>query len=262
MSLRDRILEKLSKIPSNKELYKKCPYSVSKIVELCKAEFDKEKMANHCFNKYYNDVSSVYYQKTVEDILKMWETKSNLGKSSGISLDDFIGSVLNGDLEQQNRLYEGCTDEKIKSKFDTFKALYEKEFLANGFEFVCREGVLYDDKHKWKGRYDAIFIKANTIILIDWKNNEKITTDNVYQNMRGAMYRYPSSDLNGYTIQLYLYKYALRKIFGFEDVDIKTIICRIGAGEYEFFPPQIEYSDELVECILEYAIKELDKKDK
>lgn len=262
MNLRERILENLSKIPSNKELYKKCPYSVSKIVELCKAEFDKEKMANHCFNKYYNDVSSVYYQKTVEDILKMWETKSNLGKSSGISLDDFIGSVLNGDLEQQNRLYEGCTDEKIKSKFDTFKALYEKEFLSNGFEFVSREGVLYDDKHKWKGRYDAIFVKCNTIILIDWKNNEKITTDNVYQNMRGAMYRYPSSDLNGYTIQLYLYKYALRKIFGFEDVDIKTIICRVGAGEYEFFTPQIEYSDELVECILEYAIKELDKKDK
>lgn len=259
MEIKELIKLKLANVPNKKELYKMCPYSVSKIVELCKAEFDKEKMSEHCFKKYYNDETSIYYHKTAKEILEMWENASKRGRESGSALDDYIGSVLNGDLEQQNLLYESCSNEKIKSKFDTFKALYEQEFLRNGFEFVCREGVLYDDKHKWKGRYDAIFVKGDTIILIDWKNNEKITTDNQFQNMRGSMYRYPSSDLNGYTVQLYLYKYSLRNIFGLKDNNIKTIICRIGDGEYEFFVPQIEYSDELVEEILNYAINELDK---
>lgn len=262
MELKDIIKSKLEKQPSKKWLYEKCPFSVSKIVELCKAEFNKEKVSKQCFEKYYNDESSVYYHKTQQDILNMWEEKSQRGKDSGVALDDYIGSILLGDIEQQKYLYDNCVDEKIKLKFDTFKTLYENEFLAKGFEFVCREGILYDDKHKWKGRYDAIFIKNNTIVLIDWKNNEKITTENAFQNMRGAMYKYPSSDLNGYTVQIYLYKYALRHIFGFIDYDIKTVICRVGEGEYQFFVPQIEYSDELVESILGYAIGELEKKDK
>ena len=259
MNLKEEIIKRLSNIPDKKELYKICPYSVSKIVELCKAEFDKEKVSRQCFEKYYNDEKSQYYHKTQEEILEMWENKSKKGKESGISLDDYIGAVLNGDFNQQKLLYDKCADDKIKSKFDTFKSLYEREFLAKDFEFVCREGILYDDKHKWKGRFDAIFVKGNNIILIDWKNNEKITTDNQYQNMRGAMYRFPSSDLNGYTVQLFSYKYALRKIFGFENYNIITIICRVGDGEYEFLPPRIEYSDELVEEIFNYAINELDK---
>ena len=262
MELKERIKNVLKDTPSYKELNKKCPFSVSKIVELCKAEFDEEKVAANTYKKYFNDKDSIYYQKNVEEIIEMWKNKSKQGKTSGVALDDYIGSILNEDIEQEKNIYTKCTDLKIKSKFDTFKTLYESQFIANGFDFVCREGVLYDDKHKWKGRFDAIFVKNNTIILIDWKNNEKISTDNQFQNMRGSLYRFPSSDLNGYTVQLYLYKYALRKVFGFEDIDIKTIICRIGSGEYEFFAPQIEYSDELVEDILNYSIKELEKKDK
>ena len=263
MSLSNIINERFKEKTKDKSwLYKNCPYSVTKIVELCKAEFDKEKVSKQCFEKYYEDVTSPYYHKTQEEILEMWELKSKKGKDSGSALDDYIGSILNEDLRQQKLLYDKCVDEKIKSKFNTFKALYEKEFLGNGFEFVCREGIIYDDKHKWKGRFDAIFVKGDTIVIIDWKNNEKITTENNFQNMRGTMYKYPSTDLNGYTVQLYLYKYAMRNVLGFKDMDIKTIICRVGSGEYEFFAPQIEYSDELVEDILSYAIGELDKVDK
>lgn len=262
MGLIEDIKKALKNQPAKKWIYENCPYSVSKIVELCKAEFDKEKMSENCFRKYYNDETSVYYHKTQEEILEMWENKSRLGKKSGTALDDYIGSVLNCDLRQQKHLYDTCIDEKIKLKFDTFNALYDNEFKKKGFEFVSREEILYDDIHKWKGRFDAIFVKNNTIILIDWKNNEKITTENNFSNMRGAMYKYPSSDLNGYTVQLFLYKYALRNIYGFKEYDIKTIICRVGSGEYEFFAPQIDYSDELVEDILKYAIKELEDKDK
>lgn len=242
-----------------KEIKEKCPYSVSKIVDLCKAEFDKNKMAKHCFEKYYNDEKSTYYHKTVEEILEMWQEKAKNGMENGKKLDSFIGSILNKDEICEKRLYENCQNDIIKRKYNTFKYMYEKEFIKNNFDFICREGTIYDTKHKWSGRFDAIFVKNNEIILIDWKNNEKITTENKFSNMRGPMYRYESSDLNGYTIQLYLYKYALRNIFGFNDVNIKTIICRIGEGEYEFFKPTIEYSDELMEDIIEYALSKLEK---
>ncbi len=68
MSLSNIINERFKEKTKDKSwLYKNCPYSVTKIVELCKAEFDKEKVSKQCFEKYYEDVTSPYYHKTQEE---------------------------------------------------------------------------------------------------------------------------------------------------------------------------------------------------
>lgn len=238
-----------------KELNETHPYSVSKIVDCFKEPFDAEKKAEQCSKKYKNDQSSKYYNMEPWDIIEMWNKSKVAGQYSGKCLDDYIGCILMNLNDEANNLYIKQNDVKIRSKFNCFRRLYDNEFLKNGFEYVCRELTLCDPIYKWKGRFDAIFVKDDTVILVDWKNNETISTDNVYSNLKGPLYKYCASDLNGYTIQLFLYKYALEKYYGFENV--KTILCRIGEQDYQFYSPIISYSDELVESILKFAINKL-----
>ena len=201
-------LIKINENINYKELNKTNPISVSKIVDCFKEPFDAEKMSEHCSKKYKNDPTSKYYNMEPWDIIEMWDKAREAGQYSGRCLDDYIGCILMNLNTEANDLYNNQNDDKIKHKFNIFKHLYNNEFIKNGFEFACRELTLSDPVYKWKGRFDAIFVKNDTVILVDWKNNETISTENIHKNLKGPLYKYCASDLNSYTIQLFLYKYA------------------------------------------------------
>lgn len=258
------LVDKIEKIyESNRELdytqiNKEYIYSVSKIVEQFKEPFDAVRQAERCSRKYKNDPNSKYYGMEPWDIIEMWNNKREHAIKIGKSLDSFIGSILESQNEKTNKLYSEEKDDAILTRFNTFMHVYDNEFKKNNFEYLCRELTLFDPIHKWKGRFDALFCKDNSIILIDWKSNDEISTENSFTNLKGPLYKYDASDLNSYTIQLYLYKYALEKYYGFENV--KTLLCRIGQNTYQFLAPKIPYSVELVESIIKYAINEINTK--
>lgn len=233
-------------------------YSVSKIVEQFKEPFDAEAQAERCSQKYKDDPKSKYYGMEPWDIIEMWNNKREHAIKVGKSLDSFIGAILESQNEKADKLYNDENDETIISRFNTFRHVYDNEFKKNNFEYLCRELTLFDPINKWKGRFDALFGKDNSIILIDWKSNDEISIENSFNNLKGPLYRYDASDLNSYTIQLYLYKYALEKFYGFENV--KTLLCRIGMNDYQFLVPKIPYSEELVENIIKYAIGKINTK--
>lgn len=233
------------------------PYSVTKIVECFHEPFDKEGQAERCSQKYKNDPSSKYYNMEPWDILEMWEKSGELGRSNGRMLDDYIGFILMNSKSEADNLYTSKNGEPICNKFNTFNHLYNNEFVANNYKFLARELTLCDPVYKWKGRFDAMFYKDNNVYLIDWKNNDKITTENTYKNLKGPLYKYQDTDLNRYTIQLYLYKYVLEKYYGFDN--IKPILCRIGEHDYQFYVPHIPYSEQLINDILKHAINTLNK---
>ena len=80
----------------NSEFYKKHPYnpktwiSISNIKTYLKPEFDKEGVAKRTSEKYFNDNTSQYYQKTPEQIIEMWDEKSNRSKRKGELVDGFM----------------------------------------------------------------------------------------------------------------------------------------------------------------------------
>ena len=77
--------------------------------------------------------------------------------------------------------------------------------------------------------------------------------------MLGPLYKFPETDLNGYSIQLYIYKYILRKRYNIEN-EIIPCLCRIGPDKFEIYNHQIEYSDDLIESIFKYAIEKIKNK--
>ena len=262
----DDFLKELSiaTIDKTREIYSKCKYSVSKIVEAMHEPFDKEGVANKTFSKYFNDPNSKYYHMSVQEIIASWNAKAELGRNNGKVLDTYIGMILeNHESKEILEKYKASLNEIAANKCNVFDKFYN-ENIVNKLEFLTREQMLHDETKGVVGRFDAMFLKndvrtpgVQNLLLIDWKNTEKIETSNSYSKLKGPLYKYDDCELNRYTIQLYIYVYILRKVYHLTDVRIIPLLVQIGTVDYAIYAPQIPYSDELVCDIISFAINEI-----
>lgn len=262
----DDFLKELSiaTIGKTREIYSKCKYSVSKIVEVMHEPFDKEGVANKTFSKHFNDPNSKYYHMSVQEIIASWNAKAELGRNNGKALDTYIGMILeNHESEEILEKYKTSLNEIAANKCNVFDRFYN-ENIVNKLEFLTREQMLHDETKGVVGRFDAMFLKndvrtpgVQNLLLIDWKNTEKIETSNSYSKLKGPLYKYDDCELNRYTIQLYIYVYILRKVYRLTDVRIIPLLVQIGTAAYAIYAPQIPYSDELVCDIISFAINEI-----
>lgn len=247
-----------------REIYSKCKYSVSKIVEAMHEPFDKEGVANKTFSKHFNNPNSKYYHMSVQEIIASWNAKAELGRNNGKVLDTYIGMILeNHESEEILEKYKASLNKIAANKCNVFDKFYN-ENVVNKLEYVTREQMLHDEANGVVGRFDAMFLKKDVrtpgvqnLLLIDWKNTEKIETTNSYSKLKGPLYKYDDCELNRYTIQLYIYVYILRKVYHLTDVRIIPLLVQIGTVDYAIYAPQIPYSDELVYDIISFAINEI-----
>ena len=264
------ILDKINKSTGTyslqKAIYKSCPYSVSKIVAAMHKPFDTQGVAQRTFEKNFDDPNSKYYHMSVEEIIAAWEEKAKFGRDNGKTLDKFIELVLaKQESEEVLEKFISSLNPVAANKCRQFKSFYETN-IVNRLDFVGREIMLHDPKLKVNGRLDALFetkdeigniSKEKRLLLIDWKNNEEIKTENSYEKCYGPLYSYDACDLNFYTIQVYIYTYILRNVYHFTDLGIVPLIVRIGEHDFGIYSPKIPYSDKLVEDIISFAVKEI-----
>lgn len=258
--LLNKINESSGDQKNQRQIYKECPYSVSKIVASLHNEFDTDYMAKKTFEKHYNDPESKYYHMTVDEIIDSWNEKGQFARENGKSLDNFIGMILEKS-ESPNSLQKHIEslNNVAGKKCSEFLKFYETN-IKGKLDFVGRELMLYDSSLKVNGRLDALFSKGDNLFVIDWKNNEQITKENIWEKCKGPLYEYDACDLNLYTVQVYIYVYLLRKIYGLTDINIIPLIVRIGTDDYEICSPKIQYSDSLMESIIKFAGNEINKK--
>lgn len=251
------ILNKIKNESFSKNIYKECPYSASKIIECLKEPFDQDAIARKTFTKHFEDPESQYYHMSVDDIKKLWESKAETGKRNGQLLDKYIGYMLEGkdNVEEIKEKFLSSIDDIPKNKCLSFNEFY-KHNIVNKLQYVCREILLYDKSLKINGRPDALFMSSDVLILVDWKNTENLTTTNTWSKLKGPLYAYDASDLNAYTIQLYLYKYMLKNTYKIES-PILSLVVNIREKDFGIYQPIIPYSDELVKKIIEYAEKQI-----
>jgi len=259
------ILKNLGTTEREKREYYDCQNSVTTIRDCFTEPFDAPKQAAYCSKRDYDKPGSKYYLKTPEMILEEWEAAGEAGKLAGRTLDDYIGYLLEGCSESKEKklleTIENSTD-IVKRKLDAFKSYKESELEPLRFEFMSRERKLAYLKFNVKGRYDAIFlIEKNDkpiVVLVDWKNDKEIKTENKYSKLFGPLHLYDACELNSYTIQVFIYKYILRKKYHIDN-EIVPLIVNVKEDKVINYKPQIPYSDELVEEILKFGNKFLDK---
>lgn len=255
----NKINESTGSFPLQKAIYKACPYSVSKIVEVLHKPFEKEKVAQKTFDKHFDDPESKYYHMSVEEILSSWEEKAKFGRENGKTLDKFIGMILEKN-ESQDVLdkFISSVNPVAANKCKQYQQFYENN-IKGKLDFIGRELMLHSPKLKVNGRLDALFMKGDNLLLIDWKNNETISTSNDWEKCKGPLYQYDACDLNLYTVQVYIYVYILRKIYHLDNLSIIPLIVRIGENDFGIYSPKIPYSDKLVEDIIAFASAEINK---
>lgn len=262
------ILQNLDTTEEENSNYKKCKYSVTKIRDCFKEPFDAPKQAAYCSKRDFYKEGSKYYQMTPEMIMEEWTKAADAGKAGGRCLDDYIGCLFeNASPEKTLEVFESAAD-NIKNKLNTVKSYKENDLVQNGLKFMSRERRLSCPEYNVHGRFDILFtkvsadpessVKAPAVILIDWKNDKEIKTENRYQKLYGPLSEYDACELNLYTIQLYIYKYILRTYYQIEN-PIVTMLANVQEDKVINYMPAIPYSDELVEKILKFANKILSK---
>jgi len=250
--------------------------SISQIKDSLAVEFDQEGVAKKTYENNFNNPKSIYYQKTVEEIIEMWTSKADKSKQMGNLVDNFVGFEYDlwdnpNDQRILNEVAEAVkvADPIVARKYNGVHRAIE-EFRKNGYVFEAREMPLYLEylykKKIWliNGRFDAIFSNGDLLVIVDWKNNEEVKDKNPWQKMLGPMKKYDDCDLIKFTIQVYMYMYILKEEYKVTAPISSCIVQFPGQKDffYRIFMPAFDYDHELMKKIIEYSIDSRIEKEK
>ena len=254
--------------------------SISSVLGMLGKPFDSREIAEKTHNKHFNNPDSQYYQKTVDQIIDMWEEKGAESRHYGCMLDDYIGLNLNeaedtdmmlwkldNDYDNDNRLKNVCTS------FDHFL----EKIKEYDIEYIDREQTVYypisvqlpgdttDHQYYIKGRLDALFYdtKRNKYIIVDWKSSNTIDKQNRWEKLLGPMKHLDACNWNTYTLQGYFYKTALIEHYlpegtQYDDVEFRIVqlpghILENGL-DYEIHKPAFNYDKQQMDNLYKYAV--------
>jgi len=250
--------------------------SISNVKDSLAVEFDQLGVAKKTHDKHFNDEKSIYYKKSVDEIIAMWTAKADLSKERGNLVDDFVGL----EYSMWDKLYENETETTIEETSDqVMKRKYKgvhavlKYFKGAGLNFETREKPLYLEyyykKQYWliNGRFDAIFTgktpdNEDMYLVVDWKNSEKIEESNKWQKMLGPLKDKDDCDLIKFTVQIFMYLYILREGYKVDSRANGCIVQFPGNSDYfyKIFPPGFQYDEKLMKKIIEWSIDQRIKK--
>jgi ATP-dependent exoDNAse (exonuclease V) beta subunit len=145
-------------------------------------------------------------------ILAEWKEISDIALKLGTNVHKWIEDYYNG-LNP-----EMPTDEREVDRITKFLALYEEKL--HKFTPVHQEFRVFSRKWGLAGTLDALFKLNDSRYVGDWKTNKKFTTDADCEGRKQKLL-YPFDDmwdnsLNGYSIQLSLYRLILQEEAGYE----------------------------------------------
>lgn len=268
--------------------------SITKILNMLHPEFDKIGTAKKMVEKYYDDPTSKYYRMSEQDILDLWNLKSQGGLLLGRMLDDMMQSFTADPVHYMATDADSINlDEYISVKENT--AIPDKflsfidpdDMLRKANNFVAFYRQLYNHskkngyvniiagsevdtinlKYGYKGRLDSLWYFKNIedsnkdfLMLVDYKNTKDLTVNNRWgEHMYGPLSIYPDCDLNVYTMQLYMYKNALVNTYHIPEDKIVPRVLNITKDKCKFYTPYIPYSDKLIEEVMTFANEKLNK---
>lgn|SRR5574344_1530376 len=194
--------------------------SISNILNQLVEEFNQDEIAEKTYNKHFEDQNSIYYHKDKENIIEMWNEKANKSRIYGSLLDQYSNLILNQlsdneiNIWKLNHNFE--TDNRLKNLCLSFNNFYDR-IKNSDYKYVAREIPLYYNYENIlvKGRFDCLFYnsKIDEYLLVDWKTNETIKTNNIFQKCLGPISNYDNCDIVRYTLQTHFYKLAFLETY-------------------------------------------------
>ena len=145
-------------------------------------------------------------------VLAEWKEISDIALKLGTNVHKWIEDYYNG-LNP-----EMPTDERELDRVHKFLSIYDERL--HKFTPVHQEFRVFSRKWGLAGTLDALFKLNEGRYVGDWKTNKKFTTDDDTEGRKQKLL-YPFNDmwdnsLNGYSIQLSLYRLMLQEESGYE----------------------------------------------
>lgn len=149
---------------------------------------------------------------TKAQVLLEWKEISDVALTLGTNVHKWIEDYYNGDNP------ELPINERELERVTAFLALYQAKL--NKFTPVFQEFRVFSRKWGIAGTLDILFSLNGLFYIGDWKTNKKFTTDAHAEGRKQKM-KYPFQDLwdnslNGYSIQISLYRLILKEEADFD----------------------------------------------
>lgn len=218
-------------------------YSINALLE-------KPKDWNAIAQKCSDNPNHEMYGKPVEEILADWKSRGKKGQNRGLKLDSYIQAKLS------NKSFDIAElDEIERLKCSHFDTTYEKFF--KDMALVGQE-VWLTSKLGVNVRLDALFLRPNEnaevkLLIIDWKNNETITTFDRWNKLIGPASHLDQCDIVKMTLQIYIYRYILEE-YGISNSIIERVF-QYTVNDYFIHKPAFEYDAKFIEEIIEFCFK-------
>ena len=172
--------------------------------------FDADKVIN-MIRKKKNYKESIYFEKSDDEIKKMWEDNRNNAAQAGTKLHYDIECYYNGNPRENHSV-----------EYQYFINFAEK--YSNLVPYRT-EWMIYDESLRLAGSIDMIFKKDDNYVIYDWKRSKEIKKNsfNTFSHTE-CIQHIPDANFWHYSLQLNIYKAILEKNY---DINITElyIVC-------------------------------------
>lgn len=183
--------------------------------------------------------------KTKEEVLNEWKVTSDIALELGTNVHKWIEDYYNG-LDPEDPSHP-----EVLARVNGFKEIYSEKL--HKFKPIAQEFRIFSRKWGLAGTMDALFFLDPDYYVGDWKSNKKFTSDEDSKNDKFAKkLLYPFEDLwdnsvNGYSIQLSLYRLILQEEAGFTTKG--GFLCWIGPNQKPKLYKTVDLRDRLYDFL-------------
>lgn len=152
------------------------------------------------------------------EMLARWDAKRDRSCELGHNVHDYIEKFY----EQGST--ELTSDPEANERIEKFKTIYENKLSQ--LESIGSEIRVLSKVWGLAGTIDKLYLWENSVIVGDWKTNQKIKTDKdfAFGKLLYPFEKYKENELNKYSLQISLYQLLLEEAGIYSDYGF---ICHI-----------------------------------
>lgn len=196
--------------------------SVTTLIDSFFPEFEKEEVAAKC---------AVKYDRPKEEIIKEWEAKGKRAANEGTNVHQFAEHCL----FPKNRKKVEPISERTSLIFKQVKNAIRD--IKQTYKIIASEQIIFSPKYLVAGTIDVVMRdkKSGYVAFGDWKQNEKITRFNQWQNALPPIAHLEDCHINRYALQLGCYRKICAEEGYYEDVKYADMVLfHLGVEGYDF----------------------------
>jgi hypothetical protein len=174
--------------------------SVTTYIDQYFPKFDADRMAEKCVTK------PKYAGMTADEIKTAWEENAQRGRDEGTNVHEYAECFWSGyklPKPISNRAYT-----LFGQVIDTSRKLKN-----HNWSYVAAEKIIFSPELGLAGTIDLLLFnlsRAKEFLILDWKQNVKISTSNKWESAKPPISHLEATDLAKYSLQLNLYRFILR----------------------------------------------------